>query len=326
MERKEQLINLVSGNISSGEKEKLLDEIKKDLQLKKEYEEIKNTWALISANQHMDDVKVERSYFSFRRKKDKNIQVKALFLNVLKYAAIVILVFTLGIFCRQIFMENQDKNLLGLVEYNEIHVPNGEKAELKLSDGSKVWLNDGTTIRFPKTFGGQTRRVNLSGEAFFNVKKGTAPFIVSSDFGEVEVLGTSFNVRAYNNLKLEITLVEGKIHFKNSAGEKILNPGQQLTLTDNENCIIKHADPKFATSWKEGIISFENEELGDVAKKLERHFNIQIDLDPKIASISFTGQIFNESVGEVMEYINKTKPISYAYDKKTGVLKIKSKE
>jgi ferric-dicitrate binding protein FerR (iron transport regulator) len=324
MEKKEQLIHLISGDLASGEKEKLLEEIKKDPQLRKEYETIKNTLALASSDQQMDDVRVESSYLSFKKK--NRTQGKTLLLNLLKYAAIVILVFTLGVFSRQIFTADPEKSPLNMTAYNEIHVPNGEKAELKLSDGSKVWLNSGTTIRFPKTFDERSRRVNLTGEAFFEIEKGAIPFIVSSNFGDIEVLGTSFNVRAYDDLAFQTTLHEGKIHFSNPYGEKLLGPGQQLILADQRNWIVKRVDPRFASSWKEGVISFEQEELGDVAKKLERHFNIQIILDPQIASIHFTGQVFNESVIEVMEYINKTKPINYTYDKKTRILKIKYKE
>ncbi|MGV8095326.1 MAG: FecR family protein [Mangrovibacterium sp.] len=324
MEKKEQLIHFISGNLGSGEKEKLLEEIKKDPQLRKEYEIIKNTLALASSDQQMDDVRVESSYLSFKKK--NRTQGKTLLLNLLKYAAIVILVFTLGVFSRQIFTADPEKSSLNLTAYNEIHVPNGEKAELKFSDGSKVWLNSGTTIRFPKAFDERSRKVNLTGEAFFEVEKGAIPFIVSSNFGDIEVLGTSFNVRAYDNLVFQTTLLEGRIHFSNPYGEKLLGPGQQLILADQQNWIVKRVDPRFASSWKDGVISFEQEELGDVAKKLERYFNIQIILDPQIASIRFTGQVFNESVVEVMEYINKTKPINYIYDKKTRILEIKYKE
>lgn len=324
MEKKEQLIHLVSGNLVSGEKEKLLGEIKKDPRLRKEYETIKNTMALASSDQLMDDVKVEHSYFSFKRK--NRMKGKVLLLSLLKYAAIVILVFTFGVFSRQAFTGKTENGFSARTEYNEIHAPEGEKAELRLSDGSKVWLNAGTTIRFPRTFDERSRRVDLTGEAFFEVEKGTVPFIVSLQFGDIEVLGTSFNVRAYDNLTFQATLVEGKIHFKNPYGEKILLPGQQLTFTDQENWTVKHVNPEFASSWKEGIIAFEQEELEDIAKKLERHFKIKIILDPRIASLRFTGQVFNESINEVMEYINKTKPVNYAYDKKTRILEIRSKK
>ena len=324
MDRKEQLINLVSGNMESGEKQKLLDEIRKDSQLRNEYEVIKNIWALSSSEQTMENTQVENAYFSFAKKKDKS-SIKALLLNVSKYAAIVVLVFILGFLSRQIFTGKASINQSGLTAMNEVSVPNGQRAEIKLSDGTRVWLNSGTSIQFPKSFDTQSRLIRLSGEAFFEVEKGKVPFIVSSDYGDIQVLGTKFNVRAYHDLNFQTTLVEGKIHFSNPEGEKTLNPGQQLILADDKNLIVKQVDTRFAASWKDGVIAFENEELDVVARKLERHFDIRILLDPKIASIRFTGQIFNESVTEVMEYMNKTKPINYAYDKKMRVLTIKRK-
>jgi len=324
METKEQLIHLISGDLGPVEKEKLLEEIKKDPQLRREYETIKNTLALASSDRQMEDIIVESSYLAFKRK--NRMQGKSALLNLVKYAAILVLVFTLGFFSRQIFNSEAEENALSLAEYHEVYVPEGERAEVKLADGSKVWLNAGTTIKYPKTFDQRSRRVNLTGEAFFEVKKGTAPFIVSSDYGDIEVLGTSFNIRAYDDLTFQATLVDGKIHFRNPYGEKILLPGQQLTFTDQGTWTVKHVNPGFASSWKDGIISFEQEELGDVAKKLERHFKMKIKLDTTIAPLRFTGQVFNESVSEVMEYINKTKPISYTYDKKARNMEIKRRE
>jgi len=325
MDRKEQLIKLVSGNMESGEKEKLLDEIRKDLQLRKAYEDIKNTWALSSSEQTMEDIQVENAYLSLKKKNEKR-SVKALFFSGLKYAAVVVLVFSLGFFSRQIFPVRLSEDQPGLTTMNEVSVPNGQRAEIQLSDGTKVWLNSGTSIKFPKSFDTQRRLVRLSGEAFFEVKKGKVPFIVSSGYGDIHVLGTKFNVRAYSDLNFQTTLLEGKIHFSNPDGEKMLAPGQQLIMASDRSLIVKQVDPRLAASWKDGVISFENEKLDDVTKKLERHFDIRILLDPKIASIRFTGQIFNESVTEVMEYMNKTKPIRYAYDKKMRILKIRSKE
>ncbi len=321
MDRKEKFINLVSGNLNAEEKEKLLDEIRKNPQRREEYEAIKNIWALSSSERPMEDIQLENSYFLFKKKKDNGRKI--FFLNTLKYAAILFLVFTLGFFSRQIFTEKFTEGQPGFTAMNEIRVPNGQRVEIQLSDSSKVWLNSGTSFQFPKNFDTQSRLVRLSGEAFFEVKKGKVPFIVSSDYGDIQVLGTKFDVRAYHDLNFQATLVEGKIHFSNPGSEKTLLPGQQLIMVNDKYLVINCVDPHFATSWKDGVISFENEELDVVAKKLERHFDIRILLDPSIASIRFTGQIFNESVTEVMEYINKTKPIRYAYDKHTRVLTIK---
>lgn len=317
MDRKEQLIKLISGDLEPQERIELFEEMKQDSSLMEEYEKIKNIWALSTANQTMDELEIERSYAAFR--KNKNNGPKVIALNVLKYAAIVVLFFSLGIFSNRFFQVSSTQTAL-----NEVYVPNGQRTELTLSDGSKVWLNSGSSFEFPKSFNENCRLVKLSGEAYFEVQKGKVPFVVSSEYGDIKVLGTKFNVQAYSNMNFQATLEEGKIKFNNQVEETTLAPGQQLTIMRNKKLIVKNVDAQSASLWKKGIISFEQEPLEEIAKKLERHFDIHIELSQRLAAIKFTGEIFGESINDVMDYINKTKPINYTYNKKTRTLKIRS--
>lgn len=218
MGNKKKINKLLSGNSTSTQKEKLLNEIKNDAKLKEEYEKIKNIYALSSYNKKMDSLQVEKSYFSFYDQQQKERRKNSFVIPVLKYAAAIVLLFMLG-FLSHNFIFNQNETSIALADYNEVYVPNGERSCLTLSDGSVVWLNSGTKFRFPRTFNKENRRVYLSGEAFFEVKKGKVPFIVSSDFGSIKVLGTHFNVRAYNDIDFRTTLVEGSMFFKNELGE-----------------------------------------------------------------------------------------------------------
>lgn len=323
MDKKEQLIKLLSGDLETREKVSILEDIKHDDSLKEEYEKLKNIWALSTTNCAMDELIVERSYSSF--KKGHKSRPKMVAMDVMKYAAIVILFFSIGILSSP-FLK---RNLLGIsssqIAFNEVRVPNGQRTELTLSDGSKVWLNSGTTFEFPRSFNEHSRYVKLEGEAYFEVQKDKVPFIVSSAYGDIKVLGTKFNVQAYDNMNFQTTLEEGKINFKNPIGERTLAPGQQLTLTDDKRLVVKNIDAQLASLWKKGIISFEQEPLAEIGKKLERHFDIHIEMDQQLASLKFTGEVFSESISEVMEYINKTKPINYMYDKKTRTLRITSR-
>ncbi|MEL7587489.1 MAG: FecR domain-containing protein [Prolixibacteraceae bacterium] len=318
MEEEKQLFDLISGNADPDQRKEILAGIKNDAQLRKEYERIKNALALASSEKEMDKMQIEHSWLRFKREKRANMKV--VLSQVLKYAAIALLLLSMGIYTGH--RMNVGRSPFAAEGTNEIHVPNGEKAEIVLSDGSKIWLNAGTTFRFPQTFQGTERKVSLSGEAFFEVKSGTMPFVVSSSYGDIEVRGTSFNLRAYPDMLFQATLVEGRISFKSDGTERSLIPGQQLTLNRDRNIEVQQVDTKYASSWREGVISFEHEPLGDVVRRLERHFNIRIELDQRLRPIHFTGQLFNESVEELMEYINKTKPITYAYDKKQGKLTI----
>lgn len=322
MEKEKQLIELISGNLDTAQREQVLKEIEQDPALRKQYEDLKNAWALSASQTTMGKLQIENSYQKFRQKQPTGKSRMLKISNVMRYAAMLLVIFALGIYLGQLITSRPGSRLVTESMTAEIRVPNGEKAELTLPDGSRVWLNSGSTFRFPQQFAGNSRQVCLAGEAFFEVVKGKAPFIVSSDYGDIRVLGTSFNVRAYDNLDFQATLVEGKIHFKTEDKEQLLTPGQQLSLTARQELIVEAVDPAKAISWKNGFISFENEPLSEVMKRLERHFGIQISLDEQLAPIRFTGTIYNETVTEVMAYIQMTKPITYAYDQKQRTLKI----
>ncbi len=322
MELEKQIIALISGNLNDDQKKEILQKIKNDEHLQNEYQRIKNAWSLASYDQQADGLVIEKSFVQFKRQLQHSRKIRHL--RLLKYAAAIALVFSIGVLSQQFFVSGGRLFAPLNHQFNEIHVPNGEKTEMTLADGSRVWLNAGTNFRVPTNFDENHREVSIVGEAFFEVKKGAAPFTVNSKYGIIRVLGTSFNVRAYDNLQFKTTLKEGEIQFSNRIDEKILLPGQQLTLSKEEGLIVKQIDPEIASSWKNGVIAFENESLGDLAKRLERHFDIRIVLDQDIASIRFTGQVFEESLDEVMEYIHKTKPIKYAYDKTKRTLKIEA--
>src|SRR5690554_1715769 len=134
-----------------------------------------------------------------------------------------------------------------IAEIQNIIVPYGARTNTTLPDGSKVWLNAGTTLSYQAVFG-ETRSVTLKGEAYFEVVKGNSPFIVETHFGEVEVKGTSFNVRAYNDENLEAILVEGAVAVRdNNKKEVTLMPGQQAIL-DNQTILVTNVDTELYTS------------------------------------------------------------------------------
>lgn len=326
MKETTQIINLVNGNLSSKEEDELLNKLAQDAELRKEYERLKNAWALSSNKNQLSELNIERAYSTVRSK--IHVPVKSILgklIPVFRYAAIVVLVFLAGIYA-----ENIQNLLMGnpmaMNDKTEILVPAGQVAEVNLPDGSHVWLNAGTNLSFSKNFAGKNRRVELEGEAFFEVTKGKGKFIVGTNMGDVTVLGTSFNVSAFNNSEFQTTLVEGSVKFKSlhSANEMILVPGQQLTISENRNSIIREVETNKYTSWKNGVIEFEKEPLSSVVKKLERHFAVSIVMEnSQLGDIKFTGSIENETLPEVLNYISKTKPIQFVYDKNQKTLIIK---
>ena len=205
--------------------------------------------------------------------------------------------------------------------------PYGARTNITLPDGSIVWLNSGTTLTFPSSFN-KKRPVKLVGEAYFEVVKNDQPFIVSTQYGEVEVKGTSFNVKAFSDDNSFVTTLEEGIvtvKGKNTADEVTLSPGQQAEQTD-KGFSVSNVETRFYTSWKEGKLIFSKEPFPSLIKKLERWYNVKIDYtDPRLNQVWYTGTIEMESISEVMEMISKASPVSYSFNNKTRVFTIKPK-
>jgi len=178
--------------------------------------------------------------------------------------------------------------------YNTIATPRGGQYQVILADGSKVWLNASSSLRFPTSFTGKQRSVELTGEAYFEVAKDAVrPFKVKilpgaggsetgaggGDTREVEVLGTSFNVMAYSDEKMiRTTLVDGAVKVRNGRNENILEPGQQAqsTLGVPGQRVIANADVAAAVAWKNGYFNFNKEDLRTVMRQLARWYDVEV--------------------------------------------------
>ncbi len=208
-----------------------------------------------------------------------------------------------------------------------ITTPYGAKTNITLPDGSLVWLNSGSTLSYRTKFS-KSRPVTLVGEAFFEVEKNDKPFIVSTNYGDVEVKGTSFNVKAFtDDNAFETTLEEGVVTFKtkNALNEVTLKPGEQVVKTAKGFTVIQ-VETKYFTSWKDGKLMFNKEPFPSFIKKLERWYNVKIKYtDAKLDELWYTGTIEMETISEVMEMISKAAPVSYSFNNKTRVFTIKAK-
>jgi ferric-dicitrate binding protein FerR (iron transport regulator) len=207
-----------------------------------------------------------------------------------------------------------------------IKTPLGARTSLVLSDGSTIWLNSGSEISYPHRFG-TIREVILKGEMYLEVTKDKRPFIVKTGYGNVVVHGTTFNVSAYDNEPFTTTLIEGSVSVTDYSGEEKarLKPGFQFAL-ENNTPSVKKVSAEFYTSWKEGKLIFKREPFEEVAKRLERWFNVTIKLKGEtIKNLWYTGTIEMESFSEVLELIRNTTPIEYSFDSRNRVLIISSK-
>jgi transmembrane sensor len=186
------------------------------------------------------------------------------------------------------------------VVYNTMSTPRGKQYHVILPDGTEVWLNAASSIRYPTVFKGKQRTVTMTGEAYFEVAslpltpsggggtKGRMPFIVDVDGkAEVEVLGTHFNVDAYdNNTALSTTLLEGLVKVNGTT----ITPGQQARIT-NVLKVVNNADTEKVMAWKNGLFNFEGATLEEVMKQLERWYDIEVVYEKGVPDIEFGGEM-----------------------------------
>jgi len=268
------------------------------------YEDVNNLHRKLPQTESLTQSSASRSWYRITRYFE-NKKVK-LYLNITKYAAIIILAFGIGTF----FHINWKPVPEIPPVYTEVFVPLGQMSELTLGDGTHVWLNSGTTLRYASNFGEYIRKVELTGEAFFKVKKDGIPFKVQIKNNEVEVLGTTFAAEAYPDEDFSrVTLVEGAVQLNDFTGRtlKQISPNQQVTLPDDMRKKVKttEVNTTFYQSWINGEIKFDDECLVDVARRMERWYNVEIRFASKeAANVKFTGTVLkNKPIDQSLKAI-----------------------
>lgn len=197
--------------------------------------------------------------------------------------------------------------------YNTIETPMGGQYQINLPDGSKVWLNSGSSLRYPVKFNSLERNIEISGEAYFEVtKKEGLPFKVKVGEQEVEVLGTHFNVMAYTDeASINTTLIEGSVKVSNGKKSKIIIPGQQSRLKNGE-IEVHSVDIDEVIAWKDGFFLFKNENLQSMMRKISRWYDVEVIYQGNIAGKSFGGKISrSRNISEVLNILESTGSIHF---------------
>ncbi len=204
----------------------------------------------------------------------------------------------------------------GATLYNEIRTPRGGQYQVILSDGTHVWLNAETTLRFPVVFGGSDRKVELLGEAYFEVAKDQRrPFRVMTDASLVEVLGTHFNVNAYpDEASVRTTLLEGRVGVgKISGGDlRMLSPGQQAAVkSDGTVKVDDRADTEEAIAWKNGRFHFNSADIRAIMRQIARWYDAEVIFEGN-PELHFTGQITRrDEVSRVLQMMEMTGEVRF---------------
>ena len=215
-----------------------------------------------------------------------------------------------------VYVISSDKTPSGVgttIAYNTITTPNGGQYEIYLPDGSHVYLNAASSLKYPIRFIGDTRMVMLKGEAYFEIRKiNNQSFIVSSNGQSLKVLGTHFNVASYPDEPIVTTLAEGKIELSNTSfpQKTILQPGDQSTALPDRFKIDKVNIDDIA-AWKDGLFIFNNTSLKEVFKQLARWYDVSVDYS-RIPDMAYEGEIpRNVGLLKVLELIEATSNVSF---------------
>lgn len=247
------------------------------------------------------------------KKIERTIYEKRIRKIVLKVAAVVLpllLISSLGYFF------NDHIDILNETTYAELSVPKGEDARLFFQDGTEVFLNADTRIRYPEKFGLRKREVWIDGEAYFNVATNNRrPFVVHAHNTRTVVIGTSFNVNAYGDSeKIQVVLDEGKTFFQVSENSFPMLPGQKIEYdkitgkTTLHNLVRSHN----ASLWKKNMVYFYDTPLSEVMKVLERKYNVEFHVQsPKALDYTYTLTTKQASIDEILQELQKIAPVKF---------------
>ncbi len=205
------------------------------------------------------------------------------------------------------------------VVYNTISTPNGGQYQLELADGSLVWLNATSSIHFPTTFVGKERRIEITGEAYFEIAKNRdMPFVVAVNGAEVEVLGTHFNINAYNDEdNVRTTLLEGSIKFVSGDHSNILRPGQQSQLAKNGAInVANDVNVDEVVAWKNGLFAFENASIEKVMRQFSRWYDVEIEYRGKTDDLFIAEMRRNIKLSDALRALELTGRVKFDIDGK----------
>lgn len=282
------------GELSLAERMSFLREVDSDEELKKQFAEYQNLYALMNLSTQLEDRATGKSKYNLFVRNKQNTTLNKRWIHWLGYAAAIIAVaVSSGLLTRWYILQVHSDIVAS--EMNTLYTPAGQRARLVLQDGTEVWLNAKSKLVYPAHFAGKERRVRVEGEAFFNVAKDSVkPFIVSAENVDMKVLGTQFNVYCYPDAEyIKTSLLEGCIHvfFQDRENEGVLlKPNQQVTVSEGK-MEVRPIELEEYFLWRNGVYAFKNEPLIDILKKLELYYDVKIVVeDPSMFRETYTGK------------------------------------
>ncbi|WP_430812273.1 MULTISPECIES: FecR family protein [unclassified Carboxylicivirga] len=310
------IIKVVTGKAFVG-REQFLVELRQSEQDKAVYKRAKIAWSFLASSRQAPAYKVEQSYEALNHRiKLSKSSIKQIFL--FKYAAVLVL--ALGIALAMFWLgQYTQRNAEWTQLHTSVEAAYGQIAKIVLPDSSVVWLNSGTKLTYSKNFAVSSRHLELEGQAFFQVSKNEdIPLTVFTKSGiNVKVLGTKFDVSAYSDDEIvRVFLEEGAVELKKSDVQNfshLMNPGEMMTYDAKLKSmrVTKIAQKDYA-AWKDGGLIFKEVPMLDVIKRLERKFDVEIEVENNnVYKSIFNAKFRNESLVEILDFIQFSCPITY---------------
>lgn len=302
------IVKYLEGNAGEKEMHKLLHWLD-NKENWKEFEEVKTSWKVnLDGDKITNDTLKELDKFKSTMLTESTGRIRKLnqLQNIFRYAAIFFLLVAVG---SVFFYFNKDEGKHNL-QYNTLFAENGQISKAQLPDGTLVWLNSGSSLKYDNHFGIENRNIELSGQAYFDVTKNKKlPMQVACGEVSVRVLGTQFNAEAYpDDRTINVVLEEGSVELRGTYNETAfakLSPGEMISYNKESNHFrIEKVKVERFTSWKMGLMNFYNLPLKEAILKLERRYNQKFILDKKLEDYPITMSIQNEPLDTVLGLLN----------------------
>lgn len=316
---RELLSKYVNGDFTTDDK-KYIERIFSDENSEDELKEIlRFDWLEINQNHDLEKYELDhilhKLYYQLKHQKEANKKGRlvSLWQTYLKVAAVLLfpLALAYGIYNQMEILKIDTE-----VSFAEINAPLGSRVHFSLPDGSNGWLNSGSTLKYPVKFA-DSRDVSLSGEAYFDIQKNESkPFNVLTSGLNVSVLGTQFNVAAYqDDNNIDVVLESGSVRLSHPGSEKIveMKPNDRVEFDTERKLMNKsEVNPVKYSSWKDGKLVFRNDPIDKVAKRLSRWYNVDIVVNQSSnTDLRLRATFEDEEIEEVMRLIKMTFPIEY---------------
>lgn len=316
----ELIIDYLTGNLSDSEAARFLEFVHSDEQHRRRFEELSRLYAQSLIPRFEADKKVRYREVKQRIAASRRTLTPWQIPGWIRVAAALVAGIVLGAASLFVLRPDVDPGLC------EVTAPAGTRSQIMLPDSSLVWLNAGSKLIYAGDFGRKSRQVRLEGEGYFEVTRNAgSPFTVRTDVLDITVLGTSFNVQAYADARtVEVDLLKGSVEVAAADGRRLsLLPDQQARFDRTSGLFESHpAVTTLAADWVNGRLSFINTPFPEILEKLQRHFNIRIEVrSEKAARESFSGSIdLRLSLDEILRYIDVDR--KYVWTTTDGTLRL----